>query len=86
MHIVQWTTVGQLETGRYAHAVLSIDSEALPCLQGCIGQDDLFVGSYQKNFHHHHPACLDCHIYGASIRWMIMIILSSTACKSGGGH
>ena len=31
-----WTTVGQLETGRYAHAVLSIDLEALPCLQGCL--------------------------------------------------
>merc|ERR1712126_352257 len=30
----QWTTVGQLETGRWYHAVLSIDSEALPCLQG----------------------------------------------------
>jgi len=30
----QWTTVGQLETGRYNHAVLSIGSEALPCLQG----------------------------------------------------
>ena len=30
----EWTTVGQLETGRFAHAVLSIDSEALPCLQG----------------------------------------------------
>jgi len=29
----QWTTVGQLETGRSAHAVLSIGSEALPCLQ-----------------------------------------------------
>jgi len=62
----QWTTVGQLETGRNAHAVLSIDSEALPCLQGCLEQDDLFVGSqyyrqdyhYQQSFHHHHhPAC-----------------------------
>ena len=30
----QWTTVGQLATGRYDHAVLSIGSEALPCLQG----------------------------------------------------
>jgi len=30
----QWTTVGQLETGRWNHAVLSINSEALPCLQG----------------------------------------------------
>jgi len=30
----QWTTVGQLETRRAAHAVLSIDSKALPCLQG----------------------------------------------------
>jgi len=29
----QWTTVGQLETRRAAHAVLSIDSKALPCLQ-----------------------------------------------------
>jgi len=29
----QWTTVGQLETGRYVHAVLSIDSKALPCLE-----------------------------------------------------
>merc|ERR1719474_2417049 len=29
----QWTTVGQLETGRYAHAVPSINSEALPCLE-----------------------------------------------------
>jgi len=29
----QWTTVGQVETGRYAHAVLSINSEALPCLE-----------------------------------------------------
>ena len=42
---MQWTTVAQLETGRNAHAVLSIGSEALPCLQGCLGQDDLFVGS-----------------------------------------
>ena len=39
----QWTTVGQLETGRQAHAVLSIGPEALPCLQGCLIQDDLFV-------------------------------------------
>ena len=39
----QWTTVGQLETGRGWHAVLSIGSEALPCLQGCLEQDDLFV-------------------------------------------
>jgi len=30
----QWTTVGQLETQRWRHAVLSISSEALPCLQG----------------------------------------------------
>jgi len=30
----QWTTVGQLETGRYWHAVRSIGPEALPCLQG----------------------------------------------------
>ena len=30
----QWTTVGQLETKRREHAVLSIGSEALPCLQG----------------------------------------------------
>ena len=30
----QWTTVGQLETARRNHAVLSIGSEALPCLQG----------------------------------------------------
>ena len=27
-----WTTVGQLETERNNHAVLSISSEALPCL------------------------------------------------------
>ena len=39
----QWTTVGQLETGRGYHAVLSIGSEALPCLQGCLEQDDLFL-------------------------------------------
>jgi len=32
-----WTTVGQLKTGRYLHAVLSIDSEALPCLPGASG-------------------------------------------------
>jgi len=30
----QWTTVGQLETRRWCHAVLSIGSEELPCLQG----------------------------------------------------
>jgi len=30
----QWTTVGQLEAERQAHAVLSIGSEALPCLPG----------------------------------------------------
>ena len=30
----QWTTIGQLETGRTAHAALSIGSEVLPCLQG----------------------------------------------------
>ena len=30
----QWTTVGQLETGRRYHAILSIGSEALPCLPG----------------------------------------------------
>ena len=30
----QWTTVGKLETKRDAHAVLSIGSEALRCLQG----------------------------------------------------
>ena len=30
----QWTTVGQLKTNRAFHAVLSIGSEALPCLQG----------------------------------------------------
>ena len=41
----QWTTVGQLETARYAHAVLSIGSEALPCLQGCLEQDDVFAES-----------------------------------------
>ena len=41
----QWTTVGQLETGRDRHAVLSIGSEVLSCLQGCLEQDDLFVGS-----------------------------------------
>ena len=39
----QWTTVGQLETGRYAHAVLSIDAEALPCLEGCLKKDELFL-------------------------------------------
>ena len=39
----QWTTVGQLETGRHLHAVLSISSEALLCLQGCLIQDDLFL-------------------------------------------
>ena len=39
----QWTTVGQLETGRSYHAVLSIDSEALPCLQGCLKKDKLFL-------------------------------------------
>ena len=39
----QWTTVGQLEAERQAHAVLSIGSEGLPCLQGCLIQDDLFV-------------------------------------------
>ena len=49
----QWTTVGQLETGRNAHAVLSIGSEALPCLQGCLEQDDLFVESqyYHQDYH-----------------------------------
>ena len=30
----EWTTVGQLETARRNHAVLSIGSDALPCLQG----------------------------------------------------
>jgi hypothetical protein len=35
-----WTTVGQLETKRADHAVLSIGSEALPCLPGCLEQDD----------------------------------------------
>ena len=39
----QWTTVGQLETGRNYHAVLSIDSEALPCLQACLKKDRLFL-------------------------------------------
>ena len=49
-----WTTVGQLETGRYDHTVLSIDSEALTCLQGCIGQDDLFVD------HDHDHLIINC--------------------------
>ena len=40
----QWTTVGQLETARRNHAVLSIDSGELPCLEGYLEQDDLFVG------------------------------------------
>ena len=39
----KWTTVGQLETGRWYHAVLSIGSEALPCLQGCLKKDKLFI-------------------------------------------
>ena len=39
----QWTTVGQLETARRNHAVLSIGSETLPCLQGYLEQDDVFV-------------------------------------------
>ena len=49
----QWTTVGQLETARAYHAVLSIGSEALPCLQGCLEQDDLFVESqyYHQDYH-----------------------------------
>ena len=38
----QWTTVGQLETGRNAHAVLSIGPELLPCLEGCLKKDELF--------------------------------------------
>ena len=71
----RWTTVGQLETGRSYHAVLSIDSEALPCLQGCLKKDDVFVESqyyhqdyhYQQHFYHHHPTCQDCHTYAASI-------------------
>jgi len=33
----QWTTVGQLETGKSYHAVLSIDSGALTCLEGASG-------------------------------------------------
>ena len=40
----QWTTVGQLETGRNYHAVLSIDSEALPCLQACLKRIDYSYG------------------------------------------
>ena len=51
----QWTTVGQLETKRGFHAVLSIGSEALPCLLGCLEQDDLFVVSqyYHQDYHYH---------------------------------
>ena len=45
----QWTTVGQLDTKRSAHAVLSIGPEALPCLQGYLEQDDLFLN---RNYHH----------------------------------
>ena len=50
----QWTTVGQLEKKRGCHAVLSIGSEALSCLQGCLEQDDLFVGSqyYHQDYHY----------------------------------
>ena len=32
----QWTTVGQLETGRDGHAVLSIGPELLPRFEGCV--------------------------------------------------
>ena len=39
----QWTTVGQLETARRNHAVLSIGLETLPCLPGYLEQDDVFV-------------------------------------------
>ena len=61
----RWTTVGQLETGRRDHAVLSIDSEALPCLQGCIGQDDLFVGSSLSKEFSSSSSCLS----GLSYLW-----------------
>ena len=37
----QWTTVGQLETGRSKHAVLSIGPKLLPCFEGCLEQDEL---------------------------------------------
>ena len=61
----QWTTVGQLETARRNHAVLSIGSETLPCLQGYLEQDDVFVElqlsssrlSLPKTFHNDHPPC-----------------------------
>ena len=38
----QWTTVGQLEEKRMAHAVLSIDPGLLQCLEGFLKRDDLF--------------------------------------------
>ena len=33
-----WNIVGQLETKREWHGLLTIDPEALPCLQGCLSK------------------------------------------------
>jgi len=45
----QWTTVGQLETGRWYHAVLSIGSEALPCLKDDLGAVAMLVRKQSEN-------------------------------------
>ena len=41
----QWTTLGQLETTRRNHAVFSIGSETLPCLQGSGGRYPIWFSS-----------------------------------------
>ena len=38
----QWRNVGHLETERSGHAVLSISSGLLPCLEGCLALHDWF--------------------------------------------
>ena len=72
----QWTTVGQLEAKRAWHAVLFIGPEALPCLEGCLKKDELFVESqyyhqvyhYHYLFHNHHPGCQNKSLYATLIR------------------
>ena len=60
----QWTRVGQIETKRANHAVLSIGCEALlSSLPGYLELDDLIVRlSYHHPYqhyqqHHHYPTC-----------------------------
>ena len=41
-----WTSVGELETKRHNHAILSITSELLPCLEGCLVLSKLMKVEY----------------------------------------